>query len=451
MTATNAEGSIGTKQLLTEEEDVHEHEHEHEHDKHEHEHEYEKHEHEHENENEHEHEHEQEDEHEHEHEHENEHKHEHHPSRTEIVLNATAAAIALAFSRAAPVAVSPSMAFNTLDADNLCRVPTDDTMSYNYSQEYHPLLDDESTIVTWESILSVRNIDGDVISVEEVRSLLLENEDEEDENIRMQEEPIGEVRQEGNGLVITPGIKGQIEISLHDDAAPKVEEEEKKKESQHTSPRRKPRFWNPTLKKKILAILKVSSKNKSRPEAKKGSDTTVVEREEASYKKELRQHVLYKYYVNEDSDELTDDGSYEEISDLSTVSSGSAEYSSVIPSESSSTSASLTSKELGEKQSVVRGQTSKNLAGFEMERFTSQLVGITPNVLPALFEKSSDGAGESPLMRIRTFQRSLIYGSQPILPSTEEEEHQGETGTEIELTASPVPSRESAAFSTANV
>mmetsp|Transcript_14192 Transcript_14192/g.32946 ORF Transcript_14192/g.32946 Transcript_14192/m.32946 type:complete len:447 (-) Transcript_14192:1364-2704(-) len=446
MTATNAERSIGTKQPLTEEEDVHEHEHEHEHehdehDKHEHEHENEN-EHEDEHEDEHEHEHEQEDEHEHEHEHENE----HHPSRTEIVLNATAAAIALAFSRAAPVAVSPSMAFNTLDADNLCRVPTDDTMSYHNSQEYHPLLDDESTIVTWESILSVRNFDGDVISVEEVRSLLLENEDEEDENIRMQ--------QEGNGLVITPGIKGQIEISLYEDAAPK-EEEEEKKESQHTSPRRKPRFWNPTLKKKILAILKVSSKNKSRPEAKKGSDTTVVESEEASYKKELRQHVLYKYYVNEDSDELTDDGSYEEISDLSTVSSGSAEYSSVIPSESPSTSASLspslTSKELGEKQSVVRGQTSKNLAGFEMERFTSQLVGITPNVLPALFEKSSDGAGESPLMRIRTFQRSLIYGSQPILPSTEEEEHQEETGTEIELTASPVPSRQSAAFSTAHV
>ena len=236
-----------------------------------------------------------------------------------MVLNVASAVLALAFSRAAPVAVSPSMAFDTLDTDNLCRVPTeDDTYYYDCrtrnrhrdgSGRLRSMLDDEEdSILTWGSRVTFRSFDDtdydDATSLEfdhecehehNDREGAKEKKEEQQQQIQQQQQqqklseqqPIKSKTKKGernsyksnnscvsnsnrNLLTLTPVRKGQIEISLNAVTVAAGAEEEKgratKKKDDTARSNRKHRTWTtPLLKTKTImtTILKKSSASTS--------------------------------------------------------------------------------------------------------------------------------------------------------------------------------------------
>mmetsp|Transcript_26960 Transcript_26960/g.59251 ORF Transcript_26960/g.59251 Transcript_26960/m.59251 type:complete len:518 (+) Transcript_26960:213-1766(+) len=336
-------------------------------------------------------------------------------SNSEMVLNVTSAMLALAFSRAAPVAVSRSMAFDTLDTDNLCRVPTEDDTYYDHngdgSGRLRSLMDDEEdTILTWGSRVTLGSFDEDEED-DDSTSLEFDHEcndlegvKEENEHQQLSEQK--SINNNHNLLTLTPVRKGQIEISLNS------------VQNDTTRHNRKHRTWTTPLlatKKIMTTILKKSSaaknttnsstspKGRQQKEQHTTRKSPIVVKKEPNTKKQQGQMVIRYTYTR--SDGTTDEESCASTSDHASLPStstiegsddGSAARaaSALVLSSKSSSFTKETTPEPTPTTTSKPDTTSKNLAGFEVQRITTRHVSITPDEVVAM-EATTSASTES--------------------------------------------------------
>jgi hypothetical protein len=178
-------------------------------------------------------------------------------SRTNTVLDATSIAVALACAGTFPCAGIGNTEIDKLDADKLCRTPTEDTFIAKNWNEYRPrpLLDEEDTVLSWESCASSKLDDG-TFSQESVDSSgrNLKEIPPSEQTVLYLDIPARDGSGGGGKITLTSSRKGQVEILF--DEVPREDTEEMESSDHKTkSPS------NPLLRNKLVNIIRKYKSN----------------------------------------------------------------------------------------------------------------------------------------------------------------------------------------------
>lgn len=164
-------------------------------------------------------------------------------SRTNTVLDDTSIAVALACAEISPCAGIGNAEIDKLDPDKLCHVPTEDPFVAKSINQYRlrPLLDEEDTVLSWESCASSK-LDDTIFPQEptDSSSKNLKEGPPSEQTVLCLDIPAQDGSAGGGKITLTSSRKGQVEIFL---------------EGMESTDLKKKIPWIPLLRNKLVNIV----------------------------------------------------------------------------------------------------------------------------------------------------------------------------------------------------